>query len=203
VVAVNATLDEVTAQEMVKMFLEVIICPGITDEAAKVLATKKNLRVLIAPPPTRRSIEVRQIDGGALVQETDPRVIGDWSVVSEAQPNDEQLAELQLAWKVGAHCKSNSIVIVQDRAAIGIGVGDQSRVGAAARAVDQAGDRISGAVAASEALIPFRDGLDTLAEAGVTALVETGGSIRDQEVIDAANEHGMVLVFTGMRHFRH
>ena len=123
--------------------------------------------------------------------------------MSDAQPTDAQLRELRLAWTVGAHCKSNSIVIVQDHAAIGIGVGDQSRVGAAARAVDQAGDRTSGAVAASEALLPFRDGLDTLADASVVALVETGGSIRDQEVIDAANEHGMVLVFTGMRHFRH
>ncbi len=203
VVAVNETLDEPTAAEMAKMFLEVIICPAITNEAAAVLASKKNLRVLIAPPPTRRPLDVRPIDGGVLTQEADQRTIGEWTVVSEAQPTEAQLAELRLAWTVGAHCKSNSIVIVQDRAAIGIGVGDQSRVGAAARAVDQADGRISGGVAASEALIPFRDGLDTLAEAGVVALVETGGSIRDQEVIDAANEHGMVLVFTGMRHFRH
>ncbi|MFZ0493425.1 MAG: bifunctional phosphoribosylaminoimidazolecarboxamide formyltransferase/IMP cyclohydrolase [Acidimicrobiia bacterium] len=203
VVAVNETLDEPTASEMAAMFLEVIVCPAITDEAAAVLASKKNLRVLVAPPPTRQALDVRPIDGGALVQETDQRTIGEWTVASEAQPTEAQLAELRLAWTVGAHCKSNSIVIVQDRAAIGIGVGDQSRVGAAARAVDQAGDRILGAVAASEALLPFRDGLDTLADAGVVALVETGGSIRDQEVIDAANEHGMVLVFTGMRHFRH
>jgi phosphoribosylaminoimidazolecarboxamide formyltransferase/IMP cyclohydrolase len=203
VVAVNNTLDEPTAREMAAMFLEVVVCPAITDEAAAVLAAKKNLRVLVAPPPTRRALDVRPIDGGVLVQETDPRTIGDWTVVSDAQPTNTQLAELRLAWTVGAHCKSNSVVIVQDRAAIGIGVGDQSRVGAAARAVDQAGGRISGAVAASEALLPFRDGLDTLAGAGVVALVETGGSIRDREVIDAANEHEMVLVFTGMRHFRH
>jgi phosphoribosylaminoimidazolecarboxamide formyltransferase/IMP cyclohydrolase len=203
VVAVNETLDEPTAREMAAMFLEVIVCPSITEEAAAVLATKKNLRVLVAPSPTRRAFDVRPIDGGALVQETDPRSIGEWTVVSDAQPTEAQLRELRLAWTVGAHCKSNSIVIVQDHAAIGIGVGDQSRVGAAARAVDQAGDRTSGAVAASEALLPFRDGLDTLADASVVALVETGGSIRDQEVIDAANEHGMVLVFTGMRHFRH
>jgi phosphoribosylaminoimidazolecarboxamide formyltransferase/IMP cyclohydrolase len=188
---------------MAAMFLEVVVCPAITDEAAAVLATKKNLRVLVAPPPALRALDVRPIDGGVLVQETDPRTIGDWTVVSDAQPTNAQLAELRLAWIVGAHCKSNSVVIVQDRAAIGIGAGDQSRVGAAARAVDQAGDRIANAVAASEALLPFRDGLDTLADAGVVALVETGGSIRDQEVIDAANEHGMVLVFTGMRHFRH
>ena len=113
------------------------------------------------------------------------------------------LDELRLAWTVTAHCKSNSIVIVKDGAAVGIGVGDQSRVGAAEQAVRQAGDRTIGAVAASEALIPFRDGPDALAGAGVVALVETGGSRNDQEVIDSANEHGMVLIFTGMRHFRH
>ena len=203
VVAVNETLDEPTARQMAAMFLEVIVCPNITEEAAAVLATKTNLRVLVAPLPTRLRLDVRPIDGGVLVQESDPRSIGEWTVVSDMQPTEAQLRELRLAWTVGAYCKSNSIVIVQDGAAIGIGVGDQSRVGAAARAVDQAGGRISGAVAASEALLPFRDGLDTLADAGVVALVETGGSIRDLKVIDAANEHEMVLVFTGMRHFRH
>ncbi|MCP4247876.1 MAG: bifunctional phosphoribosylaminoimidazolecarboxamide formyltransferase/IMP cyclohydrolase, partial [bacterium] len=166
---------------------------------------KKNLRVLVAPPPTGSATEMRLIDGGALVQETDLRVsiMDDWSVVSKAQPTEGQLDELRLAWAVTSHCKSNSIVIVKGGAAVGIGVGDQSRVGAAERAVHQSGDRTEGAVAASEALIPFRDGPDALAEAGVVALVETGGSRNDQEVIDAADEHGMVLIFTGMRHFRH
>jgi phosphoribosylaminoimidazolecarboxamide formyltransferase/IMP cyclohydrolase len=187
------------------MFLEVIICPSITDEAAAVLAAKANLRVLVAPPPTGTATEMRLIDGGALIQETDPRADRDdeWRVVSRARPQPQQLEQLRLAWTVTSHCKSNSIVIVHDGAAVGIGVGDQSRVGAAQRAVDQAGDRTGGAVAASEALIPFRDGLDALATAGVVALVETGGSRNDQEVIDAADEHGMVLIFTDKRHFRH
>jgi phosphoribosylaminoimidazolecarboxamide formyltransferase/IMP cyclohydrolase len=205
VVALNARLDEPTAKEMADMFLEVIVCPAITDEAAEVLAGKKNLRVLVAEPPTGSRLEIRSLDGGALIQETDPRVVAtdQWQVVSEARPSPSQLAELRMAWTVGAHCRSNSIVIVQDGAAVGIGVGDQSRVGAAERAVDQAGQRLSDAVAASEALIPFRDGLDALAAAGVRALVETGGSRNDQGVIEAANEHGMVLLFTGVRHFRH
>jgi phosphoribosylaminoimidazolecarboxamide formyltransferase/IMP cyclohydrolase len=205
VVAVNERLDEATAKEMSEMFLEVIICPGVTDEAAAVLAAKKNLRVLVASPPSGSAVELRQIDGGALIQETDPRVTveSDWTVVSQAQPTEAMLDELRLAWTVTAHCRSNSIVIVKAGAAVGIGVGDQSRVGAAERAVRQAGDRTIGAVAASEALIPFRDGPDALADAGVVALVETGGSRNDQEVIDAADEHGMVLIFTGMRHFRH
>ena len=205
VVAVNERLDEATAKEMSEMFLEVIICPEITDEASAVLAGKKNLRVLVAPSPAGSAVEVRQIDGGALIQQTDPRatIRDEWKVVSRVQPTPAQLEELQLAWTVTSHCKSNSIVIVQDGAAVGIGVGDQSRVGAAERAVDQAGDRTGQAVAASEALIPFRDGLDALAAAGVTGLVETGGSRNDQEVIDAADEHGMALIFTGKRHFRH
>ncbi len=143
------------------------------------------------------------IGGGALVQDADRQEIGEWRTVSVAEPTPEQIGRLRLAWTVGAHCKSNSIVIVQDDAAVGIGVGDQSRVGAAERAVDQAGDRLSDAVAASEALIPFRDGLDVLVNAGVVAIVETGGSVNDQEVIDAANERGIVLMFTGRRHFRH
>ena len=203
VVAVNDTIDVNTAAEMAKMFLEVIICPSISEEAAAVLAKKKNLRVLVARPPELPALDVRMLPGGALVQQADRREIGEWTVVSNAQPTEDQLRQLRLAWIVGGHCKSNSIVIVQDGAAVGIGVGDQSRVGAAERAVDQAGERLHGAVAASEALIPFRDGLDALADAGVVALVETGGSLRDQEVIDAADEHGMVLMFTGMRHFRH
>jgi phosphoribosylaminoimidazolecarboxamide formyltransferase/IMP cyclohydrolase len=205
VVAVNGRLDQATAREISEMFLEVIICLDITDEATEVLAAKKNLRVLLAPPPTESATEIRQIDGGALIQEMDPRVtiMDEWEVVSKVQPTAHQLDELRLAWVITSHCKSNSIVIVQKGAAVGIGVGDQSRVGAADRAVNQAGNRIDGAVSASEALIPFRDGLDALARAGVAALVESGGSRNDQDVIDAADEHGMVLIFTRKRHFRH
>lgn len=203
VVALNGRLDESTAEEMAQMFLEVIICREVSDEAAQVLAGKENLRVLVAPPPTGAGIEVRSINGGALVQEIDGRHIGPWDAVSKTKASADVMSDLELAWKVGAHCKSNSIVIVRNGATVGIGVGDQSRVGAAQRAIGQAGDRAKGAVAASEALIPFRDGLDVLAEAGVVALVETGGSRNDQDVIDAADEHGMALLFTGMRHFRH
>lgn len=204
VVAINGRLDAPTAKEMSQMFLEVIICPEATDEAVETLAVKKNLRLLVAPPPRGSATEIRQIDGGALIQVADPREVRteQWEVVSRAVPTEQQLDEMRLAWVVGSHCKSNSIVIVHEGAAAGIGVGDQSRVGAAERAVRQAGT-VPGAAAASEALIPFRDGLDTLAGAGVAALVETGGSRNDQEVIDAANEHDMVLAFTGKRHFRH
>jgi phosphoribosylaminoimidazolecarboxamide formyltransferase/IMP cyclohydrolase len=130
-------------------------------------------------------------------------VVDGWDVVSEREPSAEELDQLRLAWTIVAHTKSNAIVICKEGAAVGVGAGDQSRVGAADRAVVKAGDRAAGGVAASDAFFPFRDGPDTLITAGVTAIVEPGGSVRDQDVIDAANEHDIALVFTGRRHFRH
>ena len=126
-----------------------------------------------------------------------------WTVVSDRRPTDEEWADLRFAWVVCAHTKSNAIVIAKDGAAIGVGAGDQSRVGASERAVARAGGRSVGAVAASDAFFPFRDGIDALAEVGVTAVIEPGGSVRDEEVIAAANEAGIALVFTGKRHFKH
>jgi phosphoribosylaminoimidazolecarboxamide formyltransferase/IMP cyclohydrolase len=126
-----------------------------------------------------------------------------WRVVSDREPSDAEWAAMRFAWVVAAHTKSNAVVIANGAQAVGVGAGDQSRVGAAERAVVRAGDRARGAVAASDAFFPFRDGLDTLIDAGVTAVVEPGGSRNDQEVIDAANEGDAALVFTGMRHFRH
>jgi len=123
--------------------------------------------------------------------------------VSDRQPSEQELKDLDFAWKVAMHTKSNAIVIVNNGAAVGVGAGDQSRVGAAERAVARAGERSKGAVSASDAFFPFRDGLDVLAKAGVTAVVEPGGSRNDQELIDAANEQGIALVFTGRRHFKH
>jgi phosphoribosylaminoimidazolecarboxamide formyltransferase / IMP cyclohydrolase len=124
-------------------------------------------------------------------------------VVSRRQPTDVERADLDLAWRVAAHTKSNAIVIARDGQAVGIGAGDQSRVGATHRAVRQAGARASGGVAASDAFFPFRDGPDALAAAGIRAIIEPGGSVRDEEVVAAADEHGIALVFTGRRHFRH
>jgi phosphoribosylaminoimidazolecarboxamide formyltransferase/IMP cyclohydrolase len=138
-----------------------------------------------------------------LAQDRDVVTHDDWRVVSTRQPSQEDLASLRFAWTVAAHTKSNAIVIARGEQAVGVGAGDQSRVGAAERAIIKAGDRAVGAVAASDAFFPFRDGLDVLADAGVIAVVEPGGSRNDQEVIDAANEHDIVLVFTDMRHFRH
>jgi phosphoribosylaminoimidazolecarboxamide formyltransferase/IMP cyclohydrolase len=144
-----------------------------------------------------------RLEEGFLVQTRDGQETDAWEVVSERSPTEEERLDLAFAWTVAMNTKSNAIVIVKDGAAIGVGAGDQSRVGAAERAVVRAGDRARGAVAASDAFFPFRDGLDAVAEAGVTAVIEPGGSRNDQEVIDAANEHGIALVFASNRHFRH
>ncbi len=203
VVAINGALDEETAATLADRFIEVVVALDASDEALAALAGKKNLRVLTAPPPSPGGIDYRRIEGGLLAQDRDEVTVGDWQVVSKRSPSPEESADLQIAWIVAAHTKSNAIVIARDGHAVGVGAGDQSRVGAADRAVARAGDRAQGAVAASDGFFPFRDGIDTVAKAGVTAVVEPGGSIRDDEVIAAADEHGMALIFTGRRHFRH
>lgn len=202
VIAVNRPLDEATAQAMTEAgFIEVVVAPDVLDPAG--LATKKNLRVLVAPPPLRPGYDMRRVDGGFVAQAWDEVVLDGWEVVSSRRPTESEWDDLRLAWRVAAHTKSNAIVVVADGQAVGIGAGDQSRVGAAERAIRQAGERARGGSAASDAFLPFADGLETLAGAGVTAVVEPGGSVRDEEVIAAANARGVALVFTGRRHFRH
>ncbi len=203
VVAINGMLDAATAAEIAPKFVEVVIARSASGEALGTLSAKKNLRVLTAPLPNPEDDDYRRVDSGFLVQARDRVLMGNWEVVSERAPSSEEIEALRFAWTVGAHSRSNAIVLVNGTKAVGVGAGDQSRVGAAARAVVKAGDRAKGAVAASDAFFPFRDGLDALAEAGVTAVIEPGGSRNDQEVIDAANEQGLALVFTGRRHFRH
>ena len=203
VVAVRGVLDVATARTMSDLFIEVVIASEVTPQAGETLGGKQNMRLLVAPPPGGEDLDLRRIEGGLLAQRRDVVSIDDWSVVSEREPSSEELAALRFAWIVAAHTKSNAIVIARGEQAVGVGAGDQSRVGAALRAVAKAGERARGAVAASDAFFPFRDGLDTLVAAGVTAIVEPGGSRNDQEVVDAANEQGIALVFTGMRHFRH
>ena len=204
VVALNGPLDEDTALEISRYFVEVVIAPSMTDEARAVLGNKKNLRVLIAPTPSSHDLDVRTIDDGFLVQRHDAVQAGTegWETRSR-QPTADELHDLEVAWVVAAHTKSNAIVVVKNGAAVGVGAGDQSRVGAAERALVKAGDRSAGAVAASDGFFPFRDGLDVLAAAGITAIVEPGGSIRDDEVIAAAQEHDVAIMFTHRRHFRH
>ena len=204
VAALNGELDAETAAEISRYFVEVVVARSIGDDARAALARKTNLRVLIAPTPSSHAVSLRTIDDGFLVQERDS-VLGEstnWEQKSR-RPTVDEMRNLELAWVVAAHTKSNAIVVVNDGAAVGVGAGDQSRVGAAERALVKAGERSVGAVAASDGFFPFRDGLDVLATAGVTAVVEPGGSIKDDEVIAAAKEHDLAIMFTNRRHFRH
>ena len=210
IVAANVEIDRVTAEMIAEHFVEVVIAPSVSSDAAEVFAAKKNLRVLTAALPARGDLEMRPLDGGALVQQREPTPLergsmwdDSWVIVSARKPTAEERADLAFAWVVGAHTKSNAIVIAANEAAVGVGAGDQSRVGAGERALMKAGDRAGGAVAASDAFLPFRDGIDVLAAGGVTAIIEPGGSMRDEEVIAAADEHDIALVFTNRRYFKH
>jgi phosphoribosylaminoimidazolecarboxamide formyltransferase/IMP cyclohydrolase len=165
--------------------------------------------VVEAPAPHGEDLDIRRIEGAFLVQERDA-INGNgtglpegWEVASRRQPTAAEVEELRFAWTVAAHTKSNAIVVVRNGAAVGVGAGDQSRVGAAERALVKAGPRSQGAVAAGDAFFPFRDAIDLLAGAGITAIIEPGGSMRDDEVIAAADEHGVAMVMTGRRHFLH
>jgi len=203
VIGISGTLDRATAERIIERFVEVVIASDVDEDALGVLGVKTNVRVFTAPIPSAADADYRRIEGGLLAQDRDVEGDGEWKVVSERRPTDEEMTSLHFAWIVAAHTKSNAVVLAKGSQAVGIGAGDQSRVGAAERAVVKAADRALGATAASDAFFPFRDGLDTLAAAGVVAIVEPGGSRNDQELIDAANEHGITLVFTGERHFRH
>jgi len=204
VVGFNGPVDEATAESIVGHFVEIVIAPSVTDDARAVLGRRKNLRVLAAPPPSEHDLDVRSIDGGFLVQkrDLDGATTDAWDV-RVGVPSAIELRDLEIAWIIAAHSKSNAIVLVRDGAAVGVGAGDQSRVGAAERALAKAGDRAAGSVCASDGFFPFRDGIDVLAGAGITAIVEPGGSVRDGEVIEAAEEHGVAIVFTHRRHFKH
>ena len=217
IVAVNRPLDEETARALTSTFIEAVIAPSVTDQARAVLAAKANLRVVtadfaaLAEPMPFGDHEVRSFLGGMLQQERD-RVVearepwpqGDSpKVVTRRQPSPEEWIALRFAWRVCAHVKSNSVIFtVQDRT-LAIGAGQMSRVDAVKVAVMKATGALQGSAVASDAFFPFRDGLDALAEAGATAVVQPGGSVRDAEVIAAADEHGLAMVFTGTRHFRH
>jgi phosphoribosylaminoimidazolecarboxamide formyltransferase/IMP cyclohydrolase len=205
VVAFNGEVDEAAARRLGGVFTEVVVAPGYADGALAALAEKKNLRVVRAPPPAGPELEIRPIDGGALVQLADAVVEtrGDMKVASSREPADEEWRDLVFAWTVAARVKSNAIVLASGGATVGVGAGQMSRVDAVDIASRKAGDRGRGSVLASDAFFPFRDGVDHAAEAGVTAVIQPGGSVRDAEVVAAADEHGMAMVVTGKRHFRH
>jgi phosphoribosylaminoimidazolecarboxamide formyltransferase/IMP cyclohydrolase len=207
IVALTEPVTEAVAAEMVgNAKADVVIAPSYDDGALELFAAKrKNMRVLAAPPPTPDRWHLRQISGGWLVQDPYSFATGrdQWRVVTKAQPTEDNWRDLELAWRVCAWVKSNAIVLAADGMAVGIGGGQQNRVTPGEIATARAAGRAKGGAAASDAFFPFRDGLDAVAAAGVAAVIQPGGSVRDEEVIAAANEHGLVMVFTGERQFQH
>lgn len=212
IIAFNRELDAETAQLIVdKQFSEVIIAPSVSDDAAAAVSAKKNVRLLACGEwgsvrPT--SYDYKRVNGGLLIQEKDNGMVSkdELKIVTKVQPSDEQMDELLFAWKVAKMVKSNAIIYAKDGRTIGVGAGQMSRVNSARIAAikaEHANLEIKGAVMASDAFFPFRDGIDNAAKVGISAVIQPGGSMRDEEVIAAADEHGMAMVFTGMRHFRH
>ena len=205
IVAVNRTVSLDMADALAGVFTEVVVAPGYDDAALDALLAKKNIRVITANLPGEWLFDLKPIDGGFIVQQPDPVSIdrSAWRVVTEVQPNASQWGDLVFAWQVCAAVSSNAIVYAKDLQAFGIGAGQQNRLDSARIAAERSAGRAAGGVCASDAFFPFRDGLDAAAEAGIAAVIQPGGSIRDEEVIAAANEHGIAMVFTGERHFRH
>ena len=218
IVALNGRLDKETATEILKVFTEVVIAPSADEDAISLFAKKKNLRLLIVgdlPDPAAPSLTQRNVGGGILVQDRDNGYVADsdLKVVTKRKPTDAEMIDLRMAWKVAKHVKSNAIIYVKDGSTAGIGAGQMSRIDSARIAARKAEDaqasagwdepRTQGCACASDAFFPFADGMLAAASAGATAIIQPGGSIRDDEVIKAADEQGIAMVFTGMRHFRH
>jgi phosphoribosylaminoimidazolecarboxamide formyltransferase/IMP cyclohydrolase len=205
VVAVNTELDAETAAAIAEVFTEVVVAPSLSPEARTILGGKQNLRLLLATVGPNPTPDVRLLPGGALVQDHDAVTEGrsEMKVVSSREPTTEEWRDLVFAWTVAARVKSNAIVFAKDGATVGVGAGQMSRVDSVEIAAKKAGERSSGAVMASDAFFPFRDGIDAAAAAGVTAVIQPGGSVRDDEIQQAVEEHNMAMVLTGRRHFRH
>lgn len=211
IIAFNRALDENTAADICeRQFVEVIIAPGASDAAQAVIAAKKNLRLLICQPWSQSlpALDAKRVNGGLLIQDRDIALVGaeDLTVVTKRQPTPEEIADLLFSWKVAKMVKSNAIIYGKALQTIGVGAGQMSRVNSARIAAikaEHAGLEVNGACMASDAFFPFRDGIDNAAKVGISCVIQPGGSIRDDEVIAAADEHNMAMVFTGMRHFRH
>ncbi|MFP5245171.1 MAG: bifunctional phosphoribosylaminoimidazolecarboxamide formyltransferase/IMP cyclohydrolase [Thermoanaerobaculia bacterium] len=204
IIGANREFDGEAAKAIADLFLEVIVAPSFSDDARELLAKKKNLRLITPATSNQQPADLRSAANGLLMQSAD-KVAGreSWKVVTERQPAPEEMAGLEFAWIVCAHVKSNAIVLTRESQSVGIGAGQMSRVDAAKVAIMKSILPAAGSFAASDAFFPFRDGLDILADAGVRAVIQPGGSVRDAEVIAAANERGLAMVFTGERHFRH
>jgi len=205
IVAFNKKVDKASAEKVAKLFVEVIIAPGYDKGALEILQAKKNLRLLELPVREAPEWQVKSVEGGFVVQETDQEA-SDWEelqVLTDKAPTPEQIEDLLFAWKVVKHVKSNAIVVAKDGCTVGVGAGQMNRVGSAAIALEQGGEKCRGAVMASDAFFPFKDTVEMAARYGISAIVQPGGSVRDQESIDECNRQGIAMVFTGVRHFKH
>jgi phosphoribosylaminoimidazolecarboxamide formyltransferase/IMP cyclohydrolase len=207
IVGFNRAVDAATANELAKLFVEAVIAPGYHAEAKDVLASKKNLRLLSFDAPARAGtadFQLRRTSGGILVQENDGMLLAEDSrVVTRRLPSDTEYRDLTFAFRVVKHVKSNAIVLARNGQTLGVGAGQMSRVDSVRISVQKAGGQAKGAVLASDAFFPFRDGIDEAGKAGIAAIIQPGGSVKDAEVIQAADEYGMAMIFTGLRHFRH
>ena len=209
IIAFNRELDGDTAQTIVeRQFVEVIIAPSISGEAIDAVAEKKNVRLLECGQwqSTNERLDFKRVNGGLLVQDADLLLLNEMKIVTEAHPDEQEMSDLLFSWKVAKFVKSNAIVYAKNNMTIGVGAGQMSRINSARIAgfkAEHASLEVPGSVMASDAFFPFRDGIDAAHEAGIAAVIQPGGSMRDDEVIAAANEHGMAMIFTGMRHFRH
>ncbi|EDX84874.1 bifunctional purine biosynthesis protein PurH [Synechococcus sp. PCC 7335] len=206
IVALNQSIDAQTAQALTETFLECVVAPGCSEQAEAILAKKKNLRILVLPNLASGPAQtVKAIAGGFLIQAANdlPEDPVRWNIVTKKKPSEAELAQLLFSWRVVKHVKSNAILIARDNTTLGVGAGQMNRVGAVKIALEQAGNRAEGAILASDGFFPFDDSVRTAAAAGIRAIVQPGGSIRDQASITAANELGLIMVFTGTRHFLH
>ncbi len=204
----NEEVDEDTALQMKEIFLEIIIAPSFSEEAKEILTGKKNLRLLtinLKDTGSEAQRKVTTVHGGALVQEEDVKGFEDAEikVVTNREPSEEEWKDLKLAWKVVKHVKSNAIVLAKDQKTVGVGAGQMNRVGSAKIALEQAAENAQGSAMGSDAFFPMKDTVEEAGKSGVTAIIQPGGSIRDEESIEKANELGITMVFTGVRHFKH
>jgi len=206
IIAANREIDAAVAEEISKIFIEVIIAPSFTEEALKILTKKKNIRLLEVGKlgGDKEELEFKHVSGGLLLQEKDMvQLLDSFEVVTDRRPTEEELEDLLFAWKAVKNAKSNGVVIAKDKGTIGIGLGEVNRFWAVENAIKRAKDKVAGSVIASDGFFPFKDSIEILGKVGVTAVIQPGGSIRDEEVIEESNRHNIAMIFTGIRHFKH
>ena len=207
IIAINQPCDDILAKEISKVFVEIVLAPAFTKKSLEIFSKKKNLRILEVGNIQSREqlLEVRNVVGGVIVQETDTSILSEdnLQVVTENKPSDNDMKTMLFGWKVLKHVKSNGILIVKDNTTVGVGAGQVSRVDSVDIAMKKSGESIKDSILCSDAFFPFRDSIDKIAGSGIKAVLQPGGSVRDDEVISACNEHGIAMVFTGQRCFKH